>query len=716
MKLEVQIRNESMHTTHQLSLSQTEASNPTPDDDALAIFLFLISTTISLMLSGYVETGTMDVLIDYLAMDPLQIMALHWLKNTGRIQYNRETTRLYEDLREDEIRILVLEAGDPDSEISCRLVTCSHGDRLPYDAISYAWGNPANVMAINCNGMAVQIPVNLYNALFWLRKRTEDRLLWIDALCINQEDMEERGDQVQKMATIFSCARKTLVWLRPETKDTKGALYPPVRYDRLNKNVGWMFRAPPGPFGYNFAETEDKRDLLDMDWRPLMRLLEQPWFTRLWVIQEVARARRVTVLLGKTKISWDKLASTVTELHHRGLLDAVNFTEEAARGAEAVIEMQAARERTSHDLQQSLLRLLLATASAECSDIKDKVYAVLSLATDYNPNKDGVSFKPDYSITDGEAFTRVARWAVAKGDLDLLLSCATASDMEGLPSWAPDWSRIENHSPFLRFSDRINFDATRFTSNTELHRLSQPTYPKVEEDDTLILRGVQIDVISDLGPETRFQNTFMPRSLSSHRLARECNIKWIEGCLALANSVLRNTIHERTRWKATVELEKQFRITMTAGMTGEGDSAPQAFQIWVKDYIHWLQFGYPRWIQEETRQTSNNAAARPLPPGLYSDSIAAVESSISMWASKRRFAITSAGRMVLVPQHTSKGDVVMLVEGCRMPYVFRAQEGGMRYYRVIGEAFVADVMDGGFFESICAHEGREKLIRDFSVR
>ncbi|KAI1114305.1 heterokaryon incompatibility protein-domain-containing protein [Nemania sp. NC0429] len=624
------------------------------------------------------------------------------------------------------MRLLVLErAVDRDSPIRCRLVVCNHDERLPYDAVSYAWGNPSKVRNIDCNGKNIRVTSNLYSALLWLRKPTEDRLLWIDALCINQDNLEERGHQVNTMSQIFSRARSTLVWLGAETRSARGVL----SLLRLQGDRS----AEKDLVGFNFADVSSKRYLLHTNWAPLAKLLERPWFTRLWVIQEVACAKNVYVIWGSKKFGWDLLASRIKELHHIGLLDQFSMPERAHLGALSVIEIQKARERMLQGRQQRLLPLLVATSSSSCSLPKDRVYAVMSLASDYN-NGDNAPFEADYGITDAEAFTEVAKWALSNGELEFLLSCASPgsdSSLPGLPSWVPDWSNIKNQTPFMRFIDRVKFDATR---SGELLGRRKGAF-KILDDNTLALKGFAVDVLSEIGPLSTFRKTFVPKVPSDHRDVRQGNLEWIAECSRLVHSssgTPPDTLANYTAMKHSFGVERQLRITMTAGLTGTGHAAPAEFTQWVADYSNWLKTNYLTSLQpyrpydnthfvESSDNYATPDASTPkdhtmfLPDWAYPNYVAEIESSMSMWASKRRIAATEAGRLVLVPDSASKGDFIFLVDGCRIPYVFRRHADG-KSYSAVGEAFVDDLMNGEFFATLCITQEQDSLLKEFHCR
>lgn len=116
----------------------------------------------------------------------------------------------YSSLEEGEMRLLVLEPGTQNSFVRCKLYTCSQNDRIPYQALSYTWGDPTKVQSIDCNGEDMQIASNLHQALLHLCHPRRTRILWIDALCINQDDSNERGQQVQLMREIYAQATQVI--------------------------------------------------------------------------------------------------------------------------------------------------------------------------------------------------------------------------------------------------------------------------------------------------------------------------------------------------------------------------------------------------------------------------------------------------------------------------------------------------------------------------
>jgi hypothetical protein len=136
----------------------------------------------------------------------------------------------YSSLPEGSIRLLRLlppEDEDEHAPIKCELFDCALADSestRPYEALSYVWGSESMSQSISIDGCDLSVRENLYAALSHLRDRSIERIIWIDAICINQGDLKEKGQQVQSMAKIYSKASRVIVWLGGATPDSGQAL------------------------------------------------------------------------------------------------------------------------------------------------------------------------------------------------------------------------------------------------------------------------------------------------------------------------------------------------------------------------------------------------------------------------------------------------------------------------------------------------------------
>jgi len=145
---------------------------------------------------------------------------------TSQLQLSTPNGNLYQPLPTGEsIRLLRLQPGPRDEPISCSLQPANFNDNLPaYEALSYVWGSSSDTRPIICNGREIAVTRNLRNALRRLRRRDSTRLIWVDAICINQRNDEERGHQVRHMGSIYQRAARVLIWLgKDESEEAEQA-------------------------------------------------------------------------------------------------------------------------------------------------------------------------------------------------------------------------------------------------------------------------------------------------------------------------------------------------------------------------------------------------------------------------------------------------------------------------------------------------------------
>jgi hypothetical protein len=121
---------------------------------------------------------------------------------------------VYEPLEPGQIRVLQLAAGKKGDALSGELlITSIDEESFEYDALSYMWGDPAPTNTIHVSGKALSIASNLNTALHYLRHISRPLIIWIDAVCINQEDEIERAEQVQLMRHVYSRASTVRIWI-----------------------------------------------------------------------------------------------------------------------------------------------------------------------------------------------------------------------------------------------------------------------------------------------------------------------------------------------------------------------------------------------------------------------------------------------------------------------------------------------------------------------
>jgi hypothetical protein len=260
-------------------------------------------------------------------------------------------------------------------------------DRIPYEALSYTWGSADTSASVRIGDKFHHVTENLYLALQHLRYPDEDRILWVDAICIDQSNLQERGHQVNQMRETYSRADRVLIWLGPATNDTDILLYSLKQLERQSTRE-WSL------YDTRWTDTWSslQLDMRSKHWNLANRqrvgmelLLKRSWFRRVWILQEVANASRATVCSGAKSVSArvsavaPLLLGVHPEPHCQAVLDIMPGW---------------SRESSWWSVRRDLRTLLLMFRNSDASDPRDKIYALLGMSSDC---QDGHGMRVDYT-------------------------------------------------------------------------------------------------------------------------------------------------------------------------------------------------------------------------------------------------------------------------------------------------------------------------------
>lgn len=197
--------------------------------------------------------------------------------------------------------------------------------RTPYECISYTWGeaqypekvyirqkSPANDSNVD-NLQFLHPRINLLTALKYIRLPDTPRVIWADAICIDQDNIAERSQQVARMGQIYNHAAQVLVWLGAEDESTSKAL---ELIERLSAGILLTdSHRECTTISGSEAEVVERRlkesKFTPQHWISLNKLIRRPWFERLWIRQEVQLASKVLVRCGNTEIEWGKIEKVI---------------------------------------------------------------------------------------------------------------------------------------------------------------------------------------------------------------------------------------------------------------------------------------------------------------------------------------------------------------------------------------------------------------------
>lgn len=184
----------------------------------------------------------------------------------------------YSPLSANSIRLLRLQPhSDEHAPIQCQLFEYPLSDSRRgthlYEALSYVWGSEEKPRRVSTNEGDLYVTKNLHAALLRLRDRSFERIIWADAICINQDDIEERNYQVQAMAKIYARASRVIVWLEEATSSPPGD-------SEVSDNVCRALEEISSAAGGQLAKFSDEE--------AIHTLLRQSWFERIWVWYQTA--------------------------------------------------------------------------------------------------------------------------------------------------------------------------------------------------------------------------------------------------------------------------------------------------------------------------------------------------------------------------------------------------------------------------------------------
>ncbi|KAF5595961.1 heterokaryon incompatibility 6 OR allele [Fusarium pseudocircinatum] len=379
-------------------------------------------------------------------------------------------------LGQDSIRIFTLDPGKQSDELCGTLQTHSIKAAPKYEALSYVWGPPKRTKSIQCNGQDFSITDSLDAALRRLRLPGKPRHIWIDQICIDQGSATERSEQVSIMRHIYSNAEIVNAWLGPADPEVAASAAGIISTLANSK-----------PRLYEKDLFPEDQELLNLGlptrdspaWDALNKMLSVPYFSRVWIIQEVAVASDFALLWGDISISKQELKKFRLAALYYKLSDV-----DIEKGSPGVLWNPVALLYMGHYKvgDDSLLHLVSSTLSTNATDARDKIFALIGLAGDRS-----YGMVPDYSRSEAEVFSKFAcSVIVAENNLNILdhSYVEDPEDPERRPLWAPRW-----HSDDGSLKHYLN--NYHFTASRDIPMVLVPS----RNEKILSLRGIQVDSI-----------------------------------------------------------------------------------------------------------------------------------------------------------------------------------------------------------------------------
>jgi hypothetical protein len=583
------------------------------------------------------------------------------------------------DTSHHEIRLIRLLPGFFSEDINIQIFhePLSKSQRPKYEALSYVWGSSDNTRSITVraatspldkNGKPwsrivrrlgfssskseshktktaeyalrprledlgqLHVTLNLLIALKHLRRDHVPRILWVDAICINQEDLRERSSEVGQMGWIYSKADSVIAWLGPSSDNSALALTTlrSLGQDIFDDSKRYSSAVAEGSKTHKLQENPEAIEAKEPEWRAVQDLLCRKWFTRLWVFQEIALSQRAVVVVGFSELSWIDFRSAVRWIGSfvrpiTSLSMVLNFDY-----WKTVIF--SVLQASDHD-DLSIVAAIRITKFAFCLDPRDRVYGVLSM------NEFDLGISPDYSKTKEEVYEEFTRAYLAKFSLlNVLELCELGYLSAKLPSWVPD---LSTPNPIQKVAGDDSSGRSKHCGGF------------TDADRNLHLVGVLADTLTSVRQP-------VPLTATPSEIIAICQTWEPENILGEVYS------GRETMLDAYIK-------TLTCGFLRE-DNPPNSGDTPI------LAECRRPFIERRTSCESGITDSRLLEliPGMLRG---------------RVFATTSLGYIGAFPERAQVGDQVCVALGSSTPLLLRPISGE-KHYRLVGSCYVAGLMNG----------------------
>ncbi|KFY53483.1 hypothetical protein V496_07543 [Pseudogymnoascus sp. VKM F-4515 (FW-2607)] len=597
----------------------------------------------------------------------------------------------------------------------------------PYETLSYVWGPPKFTSTITLDSYPLAVTPHLELALRHLRVAKGERVIWVDAVCINQGDAVERGEQVTLMKRIYESGRGNLVWLHPMAPTPPSNASTPTgdgadqrgEWDE-NTSLQWMSktlatmeegaslfrkiytrdiaslepqRRKEGDFNFHPSDPGADAWLLDNEQvKSLRRLfLFSPLWSRIWVMQELAVAARITLVIGAQTLDWGMVASFLGD--DTGYADAFHMMwghgtvgSMAGRVFRRVKTIQNQRARTQQGMKEGLLDVLARFKGCDATDPRDKIYGLLGLTTQAS------EMVVDYRKSAAEVYTEVAILEINRtANLDIITQNPfqapphySSERHPGVPSWVPDFScahydDFSSQYSSLLFAQRDIYCAGRAECNLPC---------AVLPGSILRLHGTVVGHVGALLFDAWEHHEYDAEEpdWKLQILHEYLRLYFCSGFLEEEGARYMNGEESQFQafWRTLVGDCKAYPIErLSSPQIAEDDAA---FRKMVRQAL--------------TRESSWYSFCDLLNCGQM------MERMSTRWM----FTKADNGLFLMVMEGVREGDVVVVVEGAKVPLLLRKGEG--EKYTVVNAAYVHGFMDGEARRGV--EEGRLSE-RDFLV-
>ncbi|KAH0536279.1 hypothetical protein FGG08_006840 [Glutinoglossum americanum] len=660
---------------------------------------------------------------------------------------------------ETSIRLLQILSG-ADEPIRCSLEVADLGDEPLYDCLSYTWGDPLyhelsgpqdirrtsneRNNLITCDGLVLCITENLREALLQLSRDASSsaagrgqyqrqRLIWIDAVCIDQGNVPERNSQVAMMNKIYQAAKTVVVWLGIEDVHTRAAI------EVMNR----LSSIPPEKLKVELPPDLDDSEVYralgipyvePQQWLDYAAFLQRSWFSRVWVIQEIFVARNIVVFCGSNVLLWSDISTSSQVLRETQLGELLTSVATTAVNPSWVKSSETSTTYVGNTLTNpfifenmrkkatslNLEKLLVYGRYFNAADDRDRVFALLGMREQSLVHRVPYHIQPDYNFNTQQVYTK-ASWATIceMADLNLfsLVEDASFRRLQNLPSWVPDYSVTPQTHP-LSGSPRAAAgegrwnasDGLRWEVPVQMNLLLLPV--EGIRFDTIIEFAATAAEITDLHqmetlldllahyPQSRYPNGGTPTEAFWRTLIKDTFRGRLAGEEARGAFPLFIALRVWELKEALGSLRDVIKYSepkpsppdqLTKDLTKLSDVYSQT-KAAVSDLSTRYTDGIiPDWNTIERMIEIGQDEDSPEKKDLDRDYDHIAESFRVAYSGRRLFR-TERNYIGITAQSLQEGDTVWVLAGATVPTVLRRLQNGN--WKLVGEAYVHGIMNG----------------------
>ncbi|KAF2502557.1 hypothetical protein BU16DRAFT_12371 [Lophium mytilinum] len=614
----------------------------------------------------------------------------------GELNSDAAKTVYRKQLASRELRLIKIHPGAEPSVVKCSSFSVHDGDLPDYEALSYVWGSQNEPKTILLDEVTWHVTSNLHSALSRLRLSESFRVVWADAVAINQTHIEERNEQVKMMSDVYANATSTLIWLGEATDDLISLTFELLKsYSELTETDRLVWRT-----GFTTQNTSVKRGILSM----MNRIFKLEYWKRIWVVQEILFSDKALLMYGQHTLGYDEFFACMREIcavFAKSPKDVEAIPQSSvdpetyllatlAHSTNLMIDEVIPARGAARNGKHLSLRQWRSAQLKRSTDRRDKVFGYYSC---FHPSI-RQQIQVDYSKTLPEVINSMMRLLIQEEGLDMLLGPRMGYDPKyGIPSWV--WSLMEPTTVSSRTLGTISAIEDKNPGDWCAGG-SLPSVLDFTEDGTVLhVRGKTVATIEATAPS--FSSP--PRNVGNELFVLDKPTADLDFKIWMAHFRLAwQSFNLLSEYPSTLGFIAAFWLEprgptlseLASWLHADGSGSLQNCQAEYNPHLidNLMSIHFHRsmfYFMPATMKPSPNPEVRYIQGHIH-------------------------GECGLGPEDVAPGDKLCVLRGCTVPVVLR-QEGDQ--YILLGEAYVPRTMRG---EAVRAVEAGEEEYEDFWIR